>query len=154
MKLFLIRHAEAVSSGPGLPDAHRFLSAQGRQTARRIGGLLRGEQVSFDAVLTSPLVRAVQTAELICDAVDYLGQIEAFGGLAPDCEPPPAAAQAIRRGSAVALFSHEPTVSSLAAYLTGQPSFQPFRPGQVVLIEDGQPVWRLKPTGQGIEPQF
>lgn len=154
MKLYLIRHADAVSAGPGLPDSSRYLSADGRQVARRVGRILREEGVSFDLVLTSPLVRAVQTAELMAEAVDYLGEIRAHGGLVPGCEPQVIAADAARRGGDLALFGHEPSISALAAYLTGQPSFQPFRKGQVILIEDRRPVWRIKPTGQGIEPQF
>jgi phosphohistidine phosphatase SixA len=52
------------------------------------------------------------------------------------------------------VVGHEPSISALAAFLTGQPSFQPFRPGQIVMIEGRRAMWRLKPTGQSIEPQF
>ena len=154
MKVYLVRHAEAVSAALGVSDGSRFLSLEGRQAARRQGRILREEGVQFDLVLTSPLMRAVQTAELMADAVDYLGTVESFRGLVPGCEPEVAANLIAERGVDVALFSHEPTISTLAAYLTGVPSFQPFRPAQVVLIENGRPVWRLKPTATGIEPQF
>lgn len=154
MKLYLIRHAEAVGAAVGLDDESRFLSDEGRRVARRQGRVLRDEGIGFELVLTSPLVRAVQTAELFAEAVDYLGVVESFRGLVPGCEPQVTAAEIVRRGVDVALVSHEPTISTLAAFLTGVPSFQPFRPAQVVMIENSQPVWRLKPTADGIEPQF
>lgn len=154
MKIYLARHAQAVSAGPGLTDSDRFLSPDGRQTARYVGGKLREEGVEPVAVLSSPLVRAVQTAELIAGALDYLGVIESSRALIPGCEPQVIAAELMARNVDVLVVGHEPSISALAAFLTGQPSFQPFRPGQIVMIEDRRAMWRLKPTGQSIEPQF
>ncbi len=154
MKVYLMRHAQAVSSGGILPDGSRYLSADGRQTARRVATALRAEGVELDAILASPLVRAMQTAELVAGGVDYLGLIETFDGLAPGCEPQVVARALTTRGGSVAVVSHEPTVSYLAAFLLGVPSFQPFRPGQVCLIEGGRPAWRLDPRTAQIQPQF
>ncbi|HUH05933.1 MAG TPA: histidine phosphatase family protein [Kofleriaceae bacterium] len=154
MKIYLVRHAQAVSAGPGLTDADRFLSADGRETARYVGGKLREEGIEVPSLLTSPLVRAVQTAELLAGALDYFGVIESSRALIPGCEPQVIAAELMARNADVLVVGHEPTISALAAFLIGQPSFQPFRPGQVVMIENRRAMWRLKPTGQSIEPQF
>ncbi|MEM9493488.1 MAG: phosphoglycerate mutase family protein, partial [Myxococcota bacterium] len=67
MKLYLIRHSNAVDAGDGISDGHRFLSAEGRTRCREVGRVLREAGVTLDAVVTSPLVRAVQTAELLAD---------------------------------------------------------------------------------------
>lgn len=154
MKIYLIRHAQAVSPGPQLPDGSRYLSADGRQTARRVAATLRAESVQFDIVLASPLVRATQTAELIAGGVDYFGLIESLDALVPGCEPEVAARELTSRGGSIAVVSHEPTVSNLAAFLLGVPSFQPFRPAQVCLIENGKAVWRLDPRTAQLQPQF
>lgn len=62
MKLYFLRHAEA-EDGP--VDAARELTAKGRRDARRVGRYLRDQGVAVDLVCTSPLVRAVQTAEIV-----------------------------------------------------------------------------------------
>lgn len=145
MKIYLVRHGEAVPAGPDRTDAHRHLSARGRSTCRGVGRLLRETGVTFDVVLTSPLVRAVQTAELMADAVDYLGVIEAHAGLTPGAQPEVIAAELLARDGAVAAFGHEPSISALAAYLSGRPAFAAFLPGQVYHLDGRQPVWKLHP---------
>jgi len=150
MKIYLIRHAHA-SPSAGQPDAHRFLSSDGRTTARGVGRRLHQEGVAFDAVFTSPLVRAVQTAELICESLHYTGLIETMATLSPGCAPQPAAKQLVSSSSAVAAVGHEPTISDLGAFLVGRPGFPPFRPGQVCLIEDGVSSWKLQPHTLEIE---
>src|SRR3989338_8240474 len=67
MRLYLIRHAEAVPHGaPGYPqDAQRPLTHEGRAQALAAGEALKRLQVAPDVLLTSPYVRAVQTAEQV-----------------------------------------------------------------------------------------
>jgi phosphohistidine phosphatase len=145
VKIYLVRHAEAVPAGPDRTDAHRHLSARGRSTCRAVGRLLRETGVTFDAVLTSPFPRAVQTAELLAEAVGYLGVIEAHASLTPGAQPEVIAAELLARDGAVAAFGHEPSISALAAYLSGRPAFASFLPGQVCYLESRQPVWKLHP---------
>ncbi|WP_428268098.1 phosphohistidine phosphatase SixA [Haliangium sp.] len=147
MKIYLMRHGAAVEAREGIPDPYRYLSADGRQSCREVGRLLREAEVGFGAALSSPLTRAIQTAELIADAIDYLGVIESHAGLLPGAQPQVVAADILRRADAeaVAVFGHEPTISALAAYLIGQPGFAPFRTAQVCLLEDRKPVWKIRP---------
>jgi phosphohistidine phosphatase len=151
VKIYLVRHAEAVSAGLDRTDAHRHLSASGRSTCRGVGRLLREAEVSFDVVLTSPLVRAVQTAELVSEGVGYLGVIEAHVGLSPGAQPEVIAGELLARDGAVAVFGHEPSISALAAYLSGRPSFASFLPGQVCYLDSHQPVWKLNPDALQIQ---
>ena len=65
MRLFLVRHAEAA---PGDPDELRPLTEGGRAVARALGEKLAGEHP--DAVLSSPLLRARETAEQIARAAE------------------------------------------------------------------------------------
>ncbi len=151
MKVYLIRHAAAVAEGPGLPDSYRYLSAEGRTTCRQVGRLLREAGVQFDHVVTSPLVRAVQTGELIADAVDYLGVVESSAAFTPGAHPGIACQELLQRGRSVALVSHAPTISQIAAALVGQPGFAPFRQGQVCHFDSRKPVWRIHPLALQFE---
>lgn len=145
MRVFLVRHAQAIEAGPRRSDEARFLTPDGRATARKVGARLAEEGMRFDAVLTSPLVRAVQTAELMAQSIGFVGVVESFFALAPGAPPRLVAEELASHGEAVAVFGHEPTISALGAFLTGQPSFPPFRPGQVVLLERGIPQWAIRP---------
>jgi phosphohistidine phosphatase len=151
VKIYLIRHAAAVDPGQGVSDTHRYLTAAGRHTCRQVGRLLRETGVQFDAMVTSPLVRAVQTAEILADAVDYLGTIESHTAFTPGAHPRVACKEILERGSAVAVVGHEPGLSDLAAFLVGQPGFAPFRKTQVSCFEGRQALWKLNPESMRLE---
>ncbi|MBL9004657.1 MAG: phosphohistidine phosphatase SixA [Myxococcales bacterium] len=143
--VYIIRHGHAIDEGPGLSDESRYLTKKGRKTVREIGRVLRELGVEFDAILTSPLVRAVQTAELIAERTDYVDVIEALPALAPGVPPRIAAAELASRGVHVAVVGHEPGLSMLGAYLTGRPAFPPLRKAQVSAVQDGKPLWMIHP---------
>jgi phosphohistidine phosphatase len=65
MKVILVRHAEAVEQGKDgvLTDFNRQLTDLGREQAAKLAESLRAHSIAFATVLTSPLVRALQTAE-------------------------------------------------------------------------------------------
>ena len=67
MNLYLLRHGIAAERGAGQSagDADRPLTTKGRRKLRRAAAAMRTMQLSFDVILSSPLVRARQTAELI-----------------------------------------------------------------------------------------
>jgi phosphohistidine phosphatase len=70
MDLLIIRHAKAVD-GEEMLDALRPLTARGRRDALRVGKALRHAGVQLDAIITSPLVRAVETAELVAVGIHF-----------------------------------------------------------------------------------
>jgi phosphohistidine phosphatase len=145
VKVFIIRHGHAVDESPQLDDGQRYLSKKGRKGVRAVGRALREAGVEFDAILTSPLVRAVQTAELLAESLDFLEVIEVLPSLQPGVPPRVAAAELASRGVRVAVVGHEPGLSFLGGYLCGRPSFPPLRKGQVSLVEDGKPCWFINP---------
>lgn len=151
MKVLLIRHAHAVPEGPALVDDHRHLSESGRAVARAVGGALRAHGVELDGLFTSPLVRAVQTAELVAHALGFALEVRTLAGLSPGFPPQVVAQRLSALGSSIALVGHEPGISALGAVLVGRPSFPSFRPGQVSLIEQGEPRWTLNPQTLSIE---
>ena len=164
MKVYLIRHSRAVLEGGQLIDEHRYLSIEGRARAVAVGRALGVAGVRFDRVLTSPLVRAVQTAELIARELAFAADVEVLVALSPGLPPDVAARQIGAAGQpaqraatanlagSVALVGHEPGISALGAVLVSRPSFPPFKPGQVSLIEDGRPGWTLNPDSLEREP--
>jgi phosphohistidine phosphatase len=119
MRLVLVRHAE---SAPGTPDELRTLTPEGHEQALALGERLRSEGVRPDAVLTSPLLRARQTAEAL-----GFGQPEADDRLAPGATPETVREAIADRGETVVVVGHQPDCGRVAASLTGgeEPRFPP-----------------------------
>jgi phosphohistidine phosphatase len=117
MRLVLIRHAEAA---PGDPDELRALTPGGREQARRLGEQLRAEGIVPDAILSSPLLRARQTAEGL-----GFGAPEASDALAPGATPEAVRAAVAGRGETVIVVGHQPDCGRIVASLEGgaEPAF-------------------------------
>ncbi len=145
MKVVLIRHAHAVDQHAATTDDSRHLTLRGRDVARRVGERLRADGVVYDAMVTSPLVRAVQTAELVAQGARYGGEIEAIVALAPGGTVRRVVEELEGRGAAVVAVGHEPGISAMAAHLAGRHSHPSLRPGQVLIFEAGRLVYSLDP---------
>lgn len=154
LKIYLVRHGDAVPEEDAGSDRDRWLSARGRESARVLARLLREQQVELDAILSSPLPRAVQTAELIAHALDYLHPIATRRFLEPGAHPRAAATEIPAVGRAVMIVSHEPTLSNLGAFLLGRPAFPPFRTAQCCAIEDQRPTWTARPDLDQVQAYF
>ncbi|MFM6183502.1 MAG: phosphohistidine phosphatase SixA, partial [Dolichospermum sp.] len=68
MELYLIRHGIAEEHQPKLKDEERQLTLEGREKTEKIAQRLVKLGFNFDLILTSPLVRAYQTAEILIAA--------------------------------------------------------------------------------------
>src|SRR5213592_5249801 len=101
MRLFLVRHAEAAAGDPG---ELRPLTPGGRGTARDLGARLAAEQP--DAVLSSPLLRARETAAAIAAAAGL--EAEADERLAPGATADDVRSAASGRGETVVAVGHQP----------------------------------------------
>jgi phosphohistidine phosphatase len=126
MQLVIVRHAEAA---PGSPDELRSLTPTGREQARSLGRLLRAQGIEPDAVVSSPLIRARETAA----ALD-LGEPEVDDRLAPGAEPAEIQDVARGRGDTVIIVGHQPDCGRAAAAITGGPE-PAFPAGGHVLVE-------------------
>jgi phosphohistidine phosphatase SixA len=144
VRIYLVRHGEAVPEEEAGSDRDRWLSSRGREAARVLGRLLREQGVTPDVILASPLPRAVQTAELLAASLDHLDIVPTLRCLEPAAQPR-VAADAIRAaGDAVIVVSHEPAISAIGAFLLGLPSFPQFRTAQCCAIEDGKPTFTAR----------
>jgi phosphohistidine phosphatase len=154
MRVILVRHAEAVPEEDAGSDRDRWLSARGREMARGLARLLREHGVTVDAMVSSPLPRAVQTAELLASGLDYLGSIESWRCLEPGAHPRVAATEIAGRGGAVIAIGHEPSISMLGAYLAGRPSFPSFRTAQACALDGNQPVFSARADLMAVSTLF
>ena len=83
MELYLLRHGIAESARPGMKDAERALTEEGRVKLRRVLKRAKEAGVEPDLILSSPYRRATETADLAAAALAYRGKIVKTPGLAP-----------------------------------------------------------------------
>ena len=155
MDLFLIRHAKAEDPSGFGSDAHRPLTADGRRAARAVGEALRKEGVRFDAIVSSPLVRAVETAELVAIETKYDGALSVSASLEPGASPSEMMERVVadHEVERLALVGHEPSMGNLLSALLGRPGLSLSKGAVVRLRWDGKAAryeWAVKP--QRLEP--
>ena len=143
--MFLIRHAQAVDETLELRDPHRHLTPHGRAQARALGERMRWHDCGPTHLYASPLVRAVQTAELVCTAIGGDGNVEVMPQLAPDgsARDVVAKVQALPPDAEVMLVGHEPSISAIAGLLTGQSDFPALAKAEAVRLDNGSVRWRF-----------
>lgn len=132
MMIYLMRHAEAV---PGADDAARELSGKGRQQARRMGRLFARQGWKVDLAFSSPLVRAVQTLELVLQAsglADAGLEAQETPQLLNDVRSRDFGAWllASKRRLGILLVGHAPSLPAHAAWLLGSRREDAFRMGK------------------------
>jgi phosphohistidine phosphatase len=154
MRVILVRHAEAVPEEDAGSDRDRWLSARGREMARGLAKLLREQEVAADAMVSSPLPRAVQTAELLAAGLDYLGPIESWRSLEPGAHPRVAGTEIGGRGGTIIVVGHEPSISMLGAYLAGRPAFPSFRTAQACALDGTRPVFTARADVMAVSALF
>jgi phosphohistidine phosphatase len=160
MELYIIRHAIAQPLGQKneFTDEKRALTAEGRDRMREAAKGLRKLGVEFDVVLTSPLTRAVETAEIIADTFG-LGktEIEQTASLAPGASIDELFAEIKRRTGAesIALVGHQPDLGEIISCIAqgGDSLAIQFKKGSVCCINitetvpslRGELVWLVTP---------
>jgi phosphohistidine phosphatase len=135
--LWLLRHGDAVD---GSPDAERPLTEKGRAQSRAAGRALRELGVELDACLTSPKVRAAETARLACKpfGVEPQHEPKLAGG------PFDAEALAAGLGEDVLLVGHDPDFSMAVHSLTG--AQVRMKKGGLAGVEKGELKVLLRPA--------
>jgi phosphohistidine phosphatase len=138
VKIILVRHGDADAEIPeGLDDDARALTARARALLPTHFRALAGHIGTPSLILTSPLVRAVQTATLLAQALGYEGPLKAHRSLFPD--GPVGAIEALLRDQpvdTVVLVGHQPSIGGAATYFLDLPSFpRAVNPGTVIGLE-------------------
>lgn len=148
--IYLVRHGIADDRSLTGRDEDRVLSQEGADKMRRATAGLASLKVELDAIASSPLRRAQQTAEIVRAALAPGLEFRLDPQLRPesDVELTLKQLQAAPGTRALMLVGHEPSISALAALLlTGSPhgARLPFKPGSVVAIE----LANFPPAGLG-----
>ena len=157
--LFIMRHGIALDRNSPLAsdDTMRPLTPKGRKRVARIAEELLKLGYAFDWIVTSPLVRAAETAEIVAAVQKLKPPVDVCAALRPGASREDVLAFLVKNPerSSVMLVGHEPDLSALAGWLigAGRGANLEFKKGGCCLIEyDGLPsqsagrlVWWLTP---------
>jgi phosphohistidine phosphatase len=161
MEIHLLRHAIAALRGsedyPESEDHLRPLTRRGKSRMRKAAQGMRHLGLDYDLVLTSPYVRARETAEIVAKTLDVHGKIAECPYLVPGADPDALLAHLgeWKRSRATLLVGHEPHLGAVASvFLGGMPGLPlAFRKGGLARFDfagvpgpgAGQLVWWLTP---------
>ncbi len=133
MRITLLRHGEA---GEAARDGDRALTLRGRASVRHVARVLHERGTRFDLIVASPLVRAVQTAEILAEVLRHPGEVVIDPVLVPEGSP-----REVRRflgeldaEADVALVAHEPILSSTLGLLLGKAFSRGLRKSEAIRV--------------------
>jgi phosphohistidine phosphatase len=138
LELYLIRHGIAAERGEDYPDdSKRPLTSAGMTKLRREAKALNTLDVTFDLIITSPLVRTRQTADIIAETLQGKPSVVTSDSLAPAGTPAGVVAELARHAKKprIALVGHEPNLGELAGRLIGAKSPVEFKKGAICRID-------------------
>jgi phosphohistidine phosphatase len=157
MQIYIVRHAIAEDIGKGGgSDARRALTAEGRKKMKDAAEGFARLEPHIERIFSSPLVRAVQTAEIVAKAIKFEKEIEEMKELSPGYGPDDVLKRLreFRGVKSVALAGHEPNCSELASHLLSNSDrvLIEFKKGAICYVESdaltpgsGMLVWHLSP---------
>ena len=119
MMLYILRHATAEEAASSGDDGARKLTERSREKMRGAAAGLRAMGLKFDVILTSPLARAAETAELVAAAYENTPPPQVLPELATGVAATDAIAalRSFARHDNVMIVGHEPQLSSIASIL-------------------------------------
>jgi phosphohistidine phosphatase len=138
LELYLIRHGVAADRGDEYPDdSKRPLTSSGIARLRKEAKALEALGAGFDHIITSPLVRTRQTADVFAETLKSKPSISMSDALAPAGTPAAVLqelAKHMRKGR-IALVGHEPNIGELAARLIAARLPLAFKKGAICRID-------------------
>jgi phosphohistidine phosphatase len=137
MKLIVVRHAAAVERSPGISEETRYLTPEGRVFFRKTARTMLKNGVEPGLILTSPLLRAVQTADVLVETLAYSGPFIVRDELRPgfNRKALEKLLDDYRTVDELVLIGHEPDLSTLIAYLVSLPDGFNFKKGAAVKLK-------------------
>lgn len=125
MRIYVLRHGIAEDAAAGVTDAERALTQEGKRKLRCVLERARRAGVQADVILTSPLKRAVETAEIAAAVLGIKSDLVHTNALVPPGSPERVWKEIrSRKAEAILLAGHEPLLSLVVAYLLGCPALQ------------------------------
>ncbi len=136
MKLIFVRHAVAIERTADVPEELRHLTSEGRAFLRKTARTMLKNGVEPTLVLTSPLLRAVQTADIIAESLSYVGPVMVAEELSPGFDL--AALQRViatyHQMDELMLVGHEPDLSEVVSALLKDKQCFSFRKGCAIKL--------------------
>jgi phosphohistidine phosphatase len=154
--LYLVRHAIAADRGSDYPDdSKRPLTSDGIARFRKEAKALAALDVGIDLIISSPLTRAKQTADILAQALSTKPSVTVSDALAPAGTAAAVfqeLAKHMRKGR-IALVGHEPNIGELAARLINSRTPIEFKKGAICRVDfevfppkgSGQLRWFVQP---------
>jgi phosphohistidine phosphatase len=123
--IYVLRHGIAEDASRGGTDAERALTQEGKRKLHCVLEHARRAAIQPDVILTSPLKRAVETAEIAAAVLGAKGELVRTNALVPSSSPERVWREIrLRKAEAILLAGHEPLLSLVVAYLVGCPALQ------------------------------
>jgi phosphohistidine phosphatase len=149
MEVYLLRHGIAQNESPTGKDSDRPLTDEGRRKLRDVLKVAAKAGVEPDAIVSSPYVRARETAEIAREILGHKDDLVLTDVLIPDSDPE-AVWQELRTAHSgarsIILASHEPLMSRCTAFFLGCPELLvDFKKGGIVRIDFDH--FSLQPRG-------
>lgn len=138
LELYLVRHGIAAERGEEYPDdSKRPLTSTGIKRLHQEARALNALGIGFDHIITSPLVRTKQTADILAECLESRPGVSTSDALAPAGTPAGVFHELGRhmRKARIALVGHEPTIGELAARLIGARTPLEFKKGGLCRID-------------------
>jgi phosphohistidine phosphatase len=138
MEIYILRHGIAEDAKGAMTDAERALTDEGRQKLRDLLRVARAAKAHPSLILTSPLRRAVETAEIAADALGCGRKPIRTEALAPESTPGKVWQEILghRDAGGVLLAGHEPLLSQTIAHLLACPALNvDFKKGALARID-------------------
>lgn len=153
MRVLLMRHGDAVDSRAASSDFDRWLTDAGRRTVTTVGEMLSRMNLHYHCVYTSPLVRSVQTAEILAAMQPgFDGPLRVHRALSTEEGTTAQAVQPLedaRDDDLIVMVGHMPKIGVLAAHLGRLAHAPSFSPASVCLLTldggKGRVQWMLDP---------
>ncbi len=119
MMLYILRHGVAEDAPPGVDDGERRLTPRGREKLRGVAAGIRAMRLQLDLMLTSPMARAAETAEIVAAAYGNRPAPQIVAALAQGVAPIESisALKSFENHDHVMIVGHEPGLSAVAAIL-------------------------------------
>ncbi len=137
MKLYVIRHGEAIDRSAAVREEDRWLTPAGRYEFRANARRLAKKGIVPDCIVTSPLVRAVQTADILADVLGFGGEIRVSRELAPGFGVEGLFRLVDANGTprSLAVVGHEPDLGEVVARLLGIEGALLLKKGVIMALE-------------------
>jgi phosphohistidine phosphatase len=148
LKIIIVRHAAAIDRDGVVTDERRYLTPEGRDYFRKTARTIGQKGADPGLILTSPLLRAVQTADILAETLAYQGPLEAVAELEPGFDL--AALERLlgncRQVRQLVIVGHEPDLGRLVAALLHLANAFPFRKGSAIRLNFDQNDLRYPAT--------